>query len=421
MGRLFDSLVDDAIGEAARREPSYLGRFALSPFDLEEQARRYGGHPLFGGWPKPRIAACLSDARSRLIDRGVRFSDGVPGRDPVAAMLLDSAMDAFAAEAGRLPLRPEPADDAAFVERFAESYDARATPDGVRYFTGRRGERPVLLVSAIGVPIAAWSKLLLDPSHGLRITVVETRHADLFAGGLRGATGPGGDARDIAAALAHAGGAPTDVLAWSNGARVAIDLVAARPAAARSLVLLAPTLSGVEGVAPIASPFEEQLTQIFAAVGSNPAAAAFFSKALGDSIRARSWDGRVAPAQRARMLLALPAAEQAPMLIATLANGELLFNFMQRYFADLEYPLRDRLRSLRLPLLAVTGDHDTIVANELTLAALRRFAPGFVHARVNGAGHCIQDLQYRYFRWLLQCFYGAGRPIAAAARVEVGG
>ena len=419
MGLLFANLIDDAIGEVARREPTYLGRFELPFPDPDEQAQRYADRPLFAGWPTARIAACLRDAKSRL--RGVMFSESVPGADPVAAMLLDSAMDAFAAAEGGLPLRPEPTDDFVFVERFRDLYEERATPKGIRYFTGRRGDRPLLLVTAIGVPIAAWAKLLLDTSHGFRITMVETRHADLFAGGLRGITGPGADAQDIARVLEHEGGAPMDVLAWSNGARVAIDLVSSRPAAARSLVLLAPTLSGVEGLAPIASPFEEQLTQIFAAVGTNPAAANFFSKALSDSIRVRNWDGRGAPAQRARMLLGLPAAEQAPMLIATLANGELLFNFMRRYFADLDYPLRDRLSSLRLPLLVVTGDHDTIVANGLTLAALRQFSPHFTHAEVNGAGHCIQDLQYRYFRWLLECFYGEGRPMISTARVEVKG
>ncbi len=403
MRSLFDRLLDDAVAEIIRREPGYLARFELSVPDWNEEERR-------SDW----IAA----AQSRFAARGVRFSTE-PGCDPTARMLAESARDAFAAAQGRLPLRPDPLARGAFAERFRARYDERRTAHGVRYFVGHRGERPLLLVTAIGVPLAAWSKLLLDRSHKYRITVVETRHADLFAGGLRDATDPESDADDIARVIDSEGGGPLDVLGWSNGARVAIDLVARHPEIARSLVLLAPTLSGVEELAPVPSPFEEQLTKIFAAVGSNPAAANFFSKALVDSIRVRNWDRSGAPDRRARMLLALPAAEQAPMLVATLANGELLFNFMRRYFADLEFPLRDSLCALQVPLFVMTGDHDTIVSNELTLSALRRFAPHFVHAEITGAGHCVQDLQYRYFRWLLGSFHAGGARAAAAVRVKI--
>jgi pimeloyl-ACP methyl ester carboxylesterase len=400
MGALLAALLDDAIDEITRREPAYLDRFELA---LPEAA-----------------AGTESDVLAHLNECGVKLSPTVPATDPVAAMLLASARDGQAAETGRLPIRPEPRCAGDFAQRFHAAYDERRTPNGIRYFAGRAGERRLLLVTAIGVPIAAWAKLLLDPSHGLRITIVETRHADLFAGGLRGPTGPDGDAADIAAALADEAGGPVDVLGWSNGARVAIELAATRSDLVCSLVLLAPTLSGIEDLPAAPSPFEEQLTKIFAAVGTNPAAAAFFSKALTESIRLRSWDDRPAgAAQRARTLLSLPAAEQAPMLIATLANGELLANFMQRYFADLDHPLRRALSSLRLPLLVVTGDHDTIVSNALTLAAMRRDAPHFRHAEVTAAGHCIQDLQYRYFRWLLEFFYGDGRRPTSAARVAV--
>jgi pimeloyl-ACP methyl ester carboxylesterase len=401
---VFDRLIDDAVAEIARREPSYLARFEVPAPDWGE-AEGCGGE-----WP--------GAARSRFAARGVRFAAAAePGGDPIAQMLAASARDAAAAASGRLPLRPDPLLRGAFADRFRAAYDEEGLAGGLRAFVGRRGERPLLLVTAIGVPIAAWSKFLLDRTHGYRITIVETRHADLFAGGLRAATDLKSDADDIAAALDALGGGPCDVIAWSNGARVAIDLVARNPGLARSLVLLAPTLSGIEELDSVPSPFEEQLTKIFAAVGGNPAAASFFSKALVDSIRVRNWDRSGAPEQRARMLLALPAAEQAPMLIATLANGELLFNFMRRYFADLEFPLRGSLQALDLPLLVVTGDHDTIVSNELTLAALRRFAPGFQHAEITAAGHCIQDLQYRYFRSLLGAFH-AGQPFPVAARIK---
>jgi pimeloyl-ACP methyl ester carboxylesterase len=251
------------------------------------------------------------------------------------------------------------------------------------------------------------------------VIVVETRRADLFEGGLRGDATPESDAADIAGALKEQNASRLDVLSWSNGARVAIDLAASQPAFVRSLVLVAPALSGVEGIPPMPSQFEEELTTIFAAVRKNPVAGSFFSKALRDSIRQRDWDKSSAPGQRARTLLGLPAAGQAPMLIAPLANAALLGHFMGRYAADLVYPMSERIASLKLPMLVVAGEHDTIVNNSYNEAVLACFAPHAVRVAINGAGHCIQDLEYRYLRLLLEEFLADARAPRPAARVHV--
>jgi pimeloyl-ACP methyl ester carboxylesterase len=416
----FFSLLDNAAGEVLRREPTYFSRFELALPDLDLQAQTYHTYPLFKDYSQTRIAECLRIGKAYLARSGLKYSKDISKPDPVSAMLFDSVMDAFAAEQDRLSIRPEPSNDGSFVQRFTASYDQHIASNGLRYFIGRQGQRPLLLITAVGVPIAVWSKLLLDGSHGFRIIVVETRHSDIFSGGLRGDTDLRTDAEDTAAVVEGERVDPVDVLAWSNGARVAIDLAFSRATFVRSLILLGPTLCGVEGMTPIYSEFEEQITRIFAAVGKNSVAGNFFSKALTESIRIRNWDSCGADSdRRARMLLSLPAREHAPMLIAPLANGDLLFNFMERFAADLRYQIRDRLSSLKLPLLVITGDHDHIVSNSFTHAALSRFVPHFIRVNIKGAGHCTQDLQYRYFLSLMKYFIEGNCPAIPTARVEV--
>lgn len=420
MKPLFFSLLDDAIGEVLRREPTYFSRFELAALDPALQTQAYHTHPLFEDYSKAKISECLEIGKAYFIRNGLKYSKDIGKRDAVSAMLFDSVMDAFAAEQGRLLIRPEPFNDSRFVQRFKASYDQHMASNGLRYFISRQGHRPLLLITAVGVPIAAWSKLLLDGSHEFRIIVVETRYSDIYSGGLRGNTHLRTDAEDIAAVLEGEQIDSVDVIAWSNGARVAIELAFSWATLVRSLILLGPTLCGIEGITPIYSEFEEQITRIFAAVGKNPVAANFFSRALTESIRVRNWDSCGAdPDRRARMLLSLPAREHAPMLIAPLANGDLLFNFMERFAADLRHQIRDRLSSLKLPLLVVTGDHDHIVSNSFTHAVLSRFVPHFIHVNVKGAGHCTQDLQYRYFRSLIKCFTNGDWPAISTARIEV--
>jgi hypothetical protein len=71
--------------------------------------------------------------------------------------------------------------------------------------------------------------------------------------------------------------------------------------------------------------------------------------------------------------------------------------------------------------MLVTGDDDSQVSNEFTVAALtsRSWKDNLIHVAISGAGHYVHYLQYPYFISLLRQFLLEQRPPMAAARAAV--
>ncbi len=423
MDAVSDELVERALDEVRRREPGYLARFPLAFPLVSQQAERYRQHPRFARYDAAEIAEALVAGIARFAAHGacVREAAG-DAADPLAGLLLDSIVDAAAAERGDFRLDPRlPRSGRPVAEILTDGYDERRTPAGTRYFIGRQGDRPLVLVNACGIPLAVWSKLLGDRSHGLRIIVVESRTADIIDGGMRAYADLTVDADDLAAALDHAAVDRVDVLGWCSGGKLAIELANRRPERIRSLVLLSITLRGIRGVERQPNAFEDNMGQIFSVVSQRPAMARIFAKNFQQQEQAQfvDWDGLADdPARRAATLFGMPAKEHASALIAPMLQPDFLANYGRRMTFDEAYPIDEVLSRLNLPVLAISGDHDTVVDNALTCKGLTRWGPPAVHARVKGSGHYVHDLQYPYFRSILTEFL-AGREPAGSARVEV--
>ena len=69
--------------------------------------------------------------------------------------------------------------------------------------------------------------------------------------------------------------------------------------------------------------------------------------------------------------------------------------------------------------MLLMGTHDHIVNNRLITSVMRKSGRPFVTATVSASGHYVHDLQYSYFRLLLDDFLGNGQVPAATARVSV--
>ena len=403
MSGAFSQLIDDAVEEIRRREPAYFTRFPIALPPPAVCVARYLPHPLFQGASPGELEAALTKGVARCRSRGVRFTDAGGGGDPVAGILLDSIMDAFAAEQGRVPLRPAPRPEQEVEHTLTEAYDEGQTGDGRRYFVGRQGDRPLLLINALGIPLSMWSKLLADRSHRFRIVVAESRCGEIVRGGMRSDADLMQHAADLADVLDRASIDQVEVLAWCNGGRVAIDLASRCRGRVRSLVLLSTTLRGVQGVAPAASPFEDNLQQLFKSVATDPRLAGSLCKMLGRLAKWPDWDTVAGdPVGRAVALFRLPAKEQATALLTPMSSGEFLLNYGRRTAADEAYPIHEAISALDVPLLVITGDHDGTVSNALILSALRAWGGKAMHASIGGAGHYVNDLQYPYLRWLLE-------------------
>lgn len=423
MGLIFQSMVEDALSEIGRREPGYFSRFPLTFPRGNLRHDRYRQHPGLKGHADAALDRAVDSAAGHLATLGTPVAYSDEALDPASQLLFDAALDALAAEEGMLPVASAPRPQGPVFELLENGFDERRTSSGRRYLVSRRGSEPLLIVSALGIPVAIWNRLLGDTSHDFRILMVENRCGDFIPGGMNSDVDLTQHADDISEVLDQEKPGPIHVLGWCNGGRISIDLVTRGRHEIRSLTLLSPTLRGTEGASQPGSPFEDRLQQIFTTVMRNQALAMPLVKMLARFTQPPDWEALAAnPEGRGAALFSLPSRESAASFLVPMSAPPLLINYARRTAADEAYPMAESLRKLAasgLPVLLISGSHDSMVSNKATCTALNNGGVPFTHAQVSGAGHYIQDLQYPYFLWLLRSFTGGDDLSSAALRVEI--
>ncbi len=381
MGLILESLLDEAVAEVTSRDPAFL------------QGRPVGLDP-------------TSSAASLFSRRGVTAE--ASGAQPLLArMLCESLADAAEADAGRLPLAPSPrrAFDAVLA-----GYDRRCV-DGVDYLVRRGGSRPLVLVNAVGIPLHVWSRLLGDDRHDYRILVVAPAGSDLIDGGMRSDPGLHADVDRIERVLDAEGLDRFAVLGWCSGGRTAVELAARHGDKVETLVLLSTTFRGEGTDDARLTQFEEDIGAVLGSIQRNPTSADFLSTML-----MKSQGAAPAPVEDG-LLFRLPHRDHVAALAAPFVSGDVLRLYTARLASDRTHDIGEALARAKAPLHAITGAHDHILNNATTLALLRKHATSVSATEVSGAGHYAHDLQYPYFRMLLDDAL-TGRSPSPAARVR---
>ncbi|HTI66912.1 MAG TPA: alpha/beta fold hydrolase [Caulobacteraceae bacterium] len=410
MALFADEILQDALSEITLRDPTFLERQSVGFPPIPALVERYRATPLFAAWDDAAIEQRLTAGLAAVFESGVRSAEEAGPQGRLAAVIGDSIMDGLAAEVGAVALQAPPRRAEPLAKILQEEYSAKTTPDGVNYLVREKGERWLLVVNAIGIPLYVWSRLLGDSQHDYRILVVESETADLIAGGMRSDADLASDVGRIVAALDAERIEAIDVVGWCSGGRVAVQLAADQPERVLSLALISTSLRGVPGSDAKATQFEEDIGGIFDSVNRAPETGDFLSELLVNSSKLAQ------PPTDDAMLFRLPAREHASALTAPLSTGNYLRNYCRRMVQDKAHPTGEALSRIRAPILAIAGSHDHIISNDHTWATLKAHAKAVQGAAVNGAGHYAHDLQYPYFRLMLDAFT-RGRPFAAA-RVE---
>jgi len=186
------------------------------------------------------------------------------------------------------------------------------------------------------------------------------------------------------------------------------------------LILLSPTVHGMVGLPLRPSPMEDSLKTVFSAVAGRPKLAEHFVEAFRDRVASPDW-GTLAKdlPLRGRTFANLPASSHTDTLLRPFATAESLANYGSRVIADVSTLRLERLAEVEAKILLITGDFDGVVNNDTTRSALRRCRAGFTEARISGAGHYIHDLQYPYFRLLLDRHFRPDAQPNRASRLEI--
>jgi pimeloyl-ACP methyl ester carboxylesterase len=402
MASVFEELINNGLAEIRRRDASF--RITIpSGCALEEPQC------------SERLLSILKPADiNEALRKGVSYISSISPNsrqqvdrdDVLAGFLIHCIMDAFLAETGIISLLPcsfyPPLEEVAV----ATGYSMKRVPGRGAYYVRQSGTVPLLLINATGSPIAIWNRFLMDPWHDFKIIIPCRRGVDLLRGGFLDNVDIEQDSTDLVAILRNESLACIDVLAWCNGARVAVDLASRDVVQIKTMTLLCPMLKGVQGVPPDPSVFERDLQPLLDAALAQPDLAAIISKSIASRLAAPDWTTIRADANlQAQMLFALPAQEHAYDVVASLIDSRSLLNIARRVASDDTYQMRSAIERLKARTLLIFGSHDTVVSNKLTHSAFRKMckAPTSI-VTLQGAGHYIQDLQYQYLRWFLTEF-----------------
>lgn len=189
-----------------------------------------------------------------------------------------------------------------------------------------------------------------------------------------------------------------DVVAWCNGARLAIDLAIRQPFRISSLVLVSPTFKGLTGTALAPSRFEQDIQMLFDTAIKRPEVAPFCSKAISQQAEPPDWDGLAhRGSERTRTLIELPAREHACGILAPLTDPASFVNMACRVASDDNHPTRQALGQLRVRTMVIMGSHDHIVSNALASWAIQQCRNSVVATTLMGAGHYIHDFAVSLF------------------------
>lgn len=420
MNPIFFQLLDNTMAEVCRREPTYTSSFPIT-VSYEGMVSAYAQHPLTNKLPQGAVEQALDEGLAYIAQSWAKAKHASNGTDPIARFLCDCITDALCADQGLVALQPQNSYSESIGEVLKRDFSERRTLGDVCYYIRNQGTHPLLLINATGTSIAIWKQFLADSTHDFKIILPRRRGSDLFRGGLQQHVRIEADSSDLASILDAESLERADILAWCNGARVAIDLGNRRPHQISSMVLLAPMLKGIQGVAPSPSHFERDLQPLLDSVCKEPSLAPFFSKEILKQPTSPDWSRWVnAPANRAQALFALPAKEHADAMMAMLTEPQSLINIARRVASDESYPMDHALGKLQTRTMVIMGSDDSIVSNRVVSSAMKQLCHNSIlKIAVEGSGHYIQDLQYHYFRWLLTEFLENHQSPSRTARISV--
>lgn len=417
-GACFHAFIEEALREISARDEDFLTRFPLALPDPKRAARKNATVLAAWGWSTAEMEGVLERGNAYLRSRYKTVDDRADTffADWIGAVLIDAyqaAGDAIPLTAAAEPRQP--------VRDVLEAeYERRTAAGGTSYYVRKNGGLPVVLINATGLPIASWHRLLGDGSHGYKLIVPERSHGDLFAGGVERDVRCEDEAREIVSIVEDEASDGVHVLAWCNGARLAVEVAALLGNRAASLTLLAPMFKGIDGVGRSLTRYERDLQTILDIVKKNPKMAAMFAKKISDVAVPVDWSkaSRDDPEQLEEIFWS-PNSRNVKLLNVPLMSADSLVNVAHRVETDEMHPTVRRLSELRVPLMVVLGTHDNVVSNENTLSVLRAAGGPSTNVLIVGAGHDMHDLQYHYLRYVLSYFVDRRQPPAASARVRI--
>ncbi|MEI7375999.1 alpha/beta hydrolase [Dickeya chrysanthemi] len=398
------SLLDELLTEFTARDPGFFGRVTLGLSAEALEAQLMQRVPALTV-PDDRRRNAIEYVCNHFRPSATAASTGY-ATDRFYALLLDGIADALLAGNGQLALSASPEqDDIDTADLLNTDFVCHQTESG-RIFVSRRQGTPLVLISALGIPLRVWNRLLVNET-GWQLIIPELACAPLLEGGMTNAQSVHDHAVVIEAGLRSLALRRRPwILGWCNGGRIALDVVRRLGEQVAGGILLCPTLREAPDLTartparPAGSPYENKLHQLFSLVAANPKSAASVAMMVGKLLSPPDWL-QIAAENYIDTLLGVPGVRWSQDLSVPMRTASDLLNYAHRTQLDERFAADTVYQGMSAPVYLIQGEADPVVSNEDTRWWLQQHVRRFTAFSIQGASHVPQDLQFRYLIWLL--------------------
>jgi pimeloyl-ACP methyl ester carboxylesterase len=291
---------------------------------------------------------------------------------------------------------------------------------GLRYFRYGQGEQVLLIVNAFGLGLDFWQMiaatlgqeytvLALESTHH---TTVQTTISELYYNSDPYLQDYLNDIDAIIAAITAAEGIEQfHLLSWCSGAKLAMELVCAKPQAVKSLCMITPSFAGMEGVAGNDSGYEKNLHTMCKLVNQMPKTAPNMANSMMAIMKKSAHDlERFQKVSKDAVdILGLVDEVHLPLLYEAFSNGDNLIAYSRQLVRFRAHDIRPCLGNpaMQLPVMLVTGNADATTSSERAKDICKQL-PNVLGFELQGGSHYLLHQNFQLVAALLSGFIRHG-------------
>jgi pimeloyl-ACP methyl ester carboxylesterase len=258
------------------------------------------------------------------------------------------------------------------------------------YVSGSKGP-PVVILNALGQGLNLWYPLMDKLMRRHCVIIWEPR-------GIFSPPPPfrlGDQVDDLDAVLQQESVNQCHLVCWCTGPKVAVEFYLRRPAVASSMVFLNSTFSypkGPQAIQELDSDYGRNHAALCGALDAAPTMAGSVMRALqsisaGAEVNPFEADNK----QFATTVLSLISLDLKPHILAPFQNESATLNYARQVLDFLSYDALSKAEQVKVPVLFLGGEFDTVASPAMARAAAR-FFPTVRYLQAQGATHyCIYD------------------------------
>ena len=228
----------------------------------------------------------------------------------------------------------------------------------INYYVTEKKKKAIVIINALGLSINLWESLITMMKPYYQIVVWETRCGSIEHGGMEGVISIDEHAGDIDAIIKAEKLEAVNIIAWCNGTRIGVKATSMN-SNVKSLILIAPSFRGIQGVTACDTQFEQQLDNLFVQVKKKPQNAGVLASFFGKMITRKVALETLSESD----ILGYNNDTIKAQVFVPMTKADYLINYGQRTEVDELYDIGALIEKIDQKTLFILGENDAVVSN----------------------------------------------------------